>query len=305
MNSEYRLIKSRDRLTSFATIEKFSIGILDVASAHVLENSINWYSDNMNMSIYVVTTNERMSTNKLSSTYPKVNFICFNYMTSFGNMVNALSSVCYSTYFFAVTSETELLRFEGSALLDCIEKDSDIIMLSPVFINASNEIAESVNKPLYENKKIVTISSDYDLNNEKMKNLYPIYAIGLYKRALFQRLKGFDELITSPYYQMLDFGLRAHLLSYKIYTHSLLACGFKYRESIAHDTSNENGIKRCYTRALCVEIENGKNYHVKCKHNFDRKLYKEEIKKYQVKLQKIDYATLVKEWDKCAEDVED
>ena len=297
MSSEYRVIKSRDRMTNFPVNEKFTIGILDVSTSQVLENSINWYLDNMNISIYVVTTNERLTANKLSTNYPNVTFICFSHVTSVGNMVNALSSVCFSTYFFAVSSEAELIRFEGSPLLDCIEKDHNLIMITPVFVNASGEIAESVNKPGFEDNLITTESHVFNLDDENAKNLFPFFGIGLYKRALFQRIKGYDELITSPYYQMLEFGIRCHLLSYNILTHSLLACSFRYKDHLEHDKTKDNGIKRCYTKALCVKRVNDKNTTVKCKKNFDRKLYKEEIKKLQVKVQKTDFATLIKEWN--------
>ena len=127
-------------------------------------------------------------------------------------------------------------------------------------------------------------------------NLYPVMALGLYDRALFQRLRGYDEEILGEYYQMLDFGIRVHLFGYTILTSSDFAVRFPAKHSLIEDRSSCEGMNRCYTRALSIHRIAGKNIVEKWKPYVDKKLLREEVKSKQIILQKTDFFTLVKEW---------
>ena len=120
--------------------------------------------------------------------------------------------------------------------------------------------------------------------------------IGLYDRALFQRLRGFDEEIVGEYYQLLDFGIRVHLFGYSLFTFSDFAVRFSQKHSIIEDRSECEGMERCYTRALSIHRIAGKNVVEKWKPYVDKKLLKEEVKSKQIILQKTDFFTLIKEW---------
>lgn len=50
-----------------------------------------------------------------------------------------------------------------------------------------------------------------DIISDKCHTLYPFDFIGIYNRAKFIKLGGYDHTITSPYWQNLDFSLRAWL----------------------------------------------------------------------------------------------
>ena len=126
--------------------------------------------------------------------------------------------------------------------------------------------------------------------------LYPVLCLGLYDRALLQRLRGYDVDILGEYYQSLDLGVRSWLFGYKMFTTRNLAVRFPNRVSVIEDRSECSGMDRFYTKALSIKRVSGKNMVSKWKPYVDKKVLSEEVKKKQVNLQKTDFFTLIEKW---------
>ena len=133
-------------------------------------------------------------------------------------------------------------------------------------------------------------------SDEEEPNLYPVMEIGLYDRALFQRLRSYDTLISGEFYQALDFGVRCYLLGYRIFTSRALALQFPKRLSIIEDRSLCDGSDRFYTKAMSIRRIAGKNVIEKWKPYVDKEVLNDEVKKKQMIMQKTDFFTIMKNW---------
>ena len=132
--------------------------------------------------------------------------------------------------------------------------------------------------------------------DEEEPNLYPVMELGLYDRALFQRLRSYDTMISGEFYQAMDFGVRCYLLGYRIFTTRSLAIQFPKRLSIIEDRSLCDGADRFYTKAMSIRRIAGKNVIEKWKPYVDKEVLNDEVKKKQMLLQKTDFFTLMKNW---------
>ncbi|NLZ67646.1 MAG: hypothetical protein GX903_01410 [Spirochaetales bacterium] len=301
MSSHYKIIRRRQdvgmRISALYRQQQLSIGILDMGTSEELINTIDWYLANMNCLLHVMTTDEMFEKSELELKYPDVTFICFDSFVSLGANINVFATECYATYFLIVRSDVEIIASNGSELMNSLAEHNHPAVITPYMLNADGELLPTLRAPYLRGKLLDPIS--FFPNSEKpiaQDNLYPLLGLGIYDRALFQRLRGFDEAISGEFYQVMDFGIRCFLFGYRIYTISDLALRFPKRHSIVEDRSNCTGMERCYTKALSVIRIAGKNVTQKWKPYVDKELLKTEVKEKQIKLQKQDFFALMKSW---------
>lgn len=285
------------RISSLYRQQQLSIGILDVSSVEVLKEAVDWYVSNMNCTLHVITLEETFEKEGLGSLYPDVTFICFNSLVTLGEQINAFASECYASCFLVVRSDLQILGFEGGSLMALMADKSHPAMLTPVMLNQDMELMPTIRTPYLKGKEIEPMSFMPSIEPESLTpNLYPVMALGLYDRALFQRLRGYDEQIMGEFYQLLDFGVRCHLYGFPIFTCGDFALRFLSKHSIIEDRSRCEGMERAYTKALSIHRIAGKNLVEKWKPYVDKELLKSEVKTKQIILQKTDFFTLMKEW---------
>ena len=217
-------------------------------------------------------------------------------------MINAFAAECYASYFLVVRSDIQILGFDGSALLHIMADKTHPAMLTPVMLNSDMEVLPTLRAPFLKGKELDPLSFMPDITPGTLSaNLYPVMGLGLYDRALFQRLRGYDEEVGSEFFQLMDFGNRTHLYGFPIFTCSDFAIRFLNKHSIIEDRSACEGMNRVYTKALSVHRIAGKNVIEKYKPYVDKQLLKSEVKTKQIILQKTDYFTLIKEWKSGAD----
>ena len=298
--SEYKVLhRMQDlglRISSLYRQEQLAIGILDISSKEALISTLKWYTENMS-NIYVMTTQSRMEDGSIQDAFPDVNFIVFKSVCSSGRYINALADECYATYFLVVRSDCQLIAFEGSKLMEMMSERNHPAIICPVMISSAGDILPTLQAPYIKGRIVDPISFvpaiDRDLEED---TLYPMMELGLYDRALFQRLRGYDGQISGEFYQLLDFGIRCHLYGFPIFTSSDFAILFGAKQSIVEDRSRCEGMERCYTKALSIHRIAGKNVVEKWKPYVDKVLLKTEVRTKQIILQKTDFFTLMKEW---------
>lgn len=298
----YRIVFSRQdlgyRISSLYKDKQFSIGILDFGTREELEKTLSWYMENMNLSLHVLTSEYKMNEYNFENRYPEVTFIVFSNDTTTGEYINAMANECYTDYFLMVRSDMDLIAFDSAALLRIMDAKDHPIVISPVMISSEAEIMPTVRVPYLRGKEIDPQSFLPDIENKtEEKTLYPVLASGLYDRALFQRLRGYDTEILSEYYQSIDLGVRAWLFGYSVKLTKSLAVQFPNRVSVIEDRSECTGMNRFYTKALSIKRIAGKNLVTKWKPYVDKQCLNEEIKKKQVNLQKFDFFTLIEKWE--------
>ena len=286
------------RISSLYKQKQFAVGILDFGTREDLEHTLDWYTENMNLSLHVLTTEYRMEEYGIQAKYPEVTFIVFSADTTTGEYVNAMANECYTDYFLIVRSDMELIAFDGAALLSIMAGKEHPMVICPVMLSSDAEVMPTLRAPYLRGKEVDPQSFMPTIDSDKEeRTLYPVLQSGLYDRALFQRLRGYDTEIQSEYYQSIDLGTRAWLFGYSVKLTRALAVRFPKRVSVIEDRSECVGMNRFYTKALSIKRISGKNLVSKWKPYVDRDVLSDEIKKKQINLQKIDFFTLIEKWD--------
>ncbi len=300
MMSNYRIYRRKQdlgkRINRLHNIEQLAIGILDTGTADQLRESLDWYAEHMNYSLHVVTQEGRLDIPQMQELYKDVTFLVFTTHTFTGEKVNAVANECQTNLFLIVRSDLVLVRFDGAVLLSAMAEVDHPAAYCSVLANAYREIVPCVRSPRLVERELDPGSRFPSLEGKDSNTLYPIYCLGLYDRALFQRLRGFDEDIHSEYWQALDWGIRVNLLGYDLMVNNGLLMQFPNRESVIEDRSEAPGFLRCYTKALSVHRGNGKNLARQYKGYVDKDVYKSEVKKRMIWLQKKDFTTLIEQW---------
>ncbi len=286
------------RLSSLYRQRQLAIGILDFGSKEELVSTLRWYMANMNSSLHVLTTEYRMEENQnLTEEFPDVSFIVFKSDTSTGEYINAFADECDATFFLVVRTDMSIIAFEGEKLMKMMADKNHPAVITPVMISSQGEIMPTLRAPYIKGKEVDPLSFMPNIEEDRtFNNLYPLLEIGLYDRALFQRLRAYDEAIMGEFYQALDFGVRSYLFGYTIVTSRSLAIQFPNRISIIENRSECDGINRFYTKALSIRRIAGKNVIEKWKPYVDKAVLQDEVKKKQINIQKTDFFTLQKNW---------
>lgn len=300
--SNYRIVfRKQDlgfRISSLYKQKQFAVGILDFGTKDELVRTLDWYMENMNQSLNVLTTEYKMDQYDIQSMYPEVTFIVFSNDTTTGEYINVMANECYTDYFLIVRSDTELIAFDGAALLKIMGEKDHPVVISPVMISSEGEVMPTLRAPYLRGKEVDPQSFLPDMEKEKeVRTFYPVLALGLYDRALFQRLRGYDAEILSEYYQSIDLGTRSWLFGFSVKLSPSLAILFPKRVSVIEDRSECIGMTRFYTKALSIKRIAGKNLVTKWKPYVDKDCLINEIKKKQINLQKTDFFTLIEKWD--------
>ena len=277
--------------------QQLAVGLLDLSTKEDLTESLRWYSENMSTPLYVITLQSRMEEDDWASRFPDANFIVFKQSATTGEYINAFADECYASYFLVVRTDSVLIAFDGEKLMAHMAAHNHPALITPVMISSSGDILPTLRAPYIKGRTVEPLSFIPTIEEDAEEdNLYPVMEIGLYDRALFQRLRGFDEMIAGEYFQSMDFGVRCFLFGYRIFTCRSLALQFPERISIIEDRSLCDGVNRFYTKALSIRHIAGKNVVEKWKPFVDKEVLQDEVRKRQMILQKTDFMSLIEKW---------
>ena len=296
MNQKYSVISRKQDISQLINQlhreEFLAVGIMDTGTVEDLQTTLSWFVENFNYCLHVVSSNDRFNVEEMQAIYPDVTFIVFPKAPSLAERVNALADVCMTTYFLTMRSDTNLMSFDWKPLEARMREEEHPAMLCPWVYNKSNEEIPTLRTPLINGKEVEPVS--FMPSAECSANLYPFLGIGLYDRALFQRLRGYDEDITGAYWQTLDFGVRCWLYGYPIYTVSQMAVLFYSKQFLIEDRSEQQGFERFYSKALSVHQVKGHNY-IRKGPKMSKRVINEEVKP-RIGLYKTDFRTLCENW---------
>lgn len=299
--SKYRIYHRKQdlgkKIEQLHRSEQLAIGIIDVGTLEQLENTLKWYSKNMNFCLHAAISSERGDISAFKEEFPDVTFIVFPSIVSLGESVNTIADECFTTFFMIVRSDIDIIRFEGAYLFELLNSKDSPVALVPAIANSNKEIVPSMRSPRLNGNLIDPDSYFPHMSStEVFPTLYPYRGMGLFDRALFQRLRGYDTEIKSEYFQCLDFGIRCNEFGNTIGCTSAFIISFPDKLSLIEDRSPTDELDIIHTRALGIETINGKNFAHKFRGNFDRKTFNEEVKNRNIILVKKDFNTLIKNW---------
>lgn len=272
--------------------EFLAVGIMDTGTPEDLVDTLDWFVGNFNYCIHVVSQNDRFNVDEMQNKYPDVTFIIFPKAPSLAERVNALADVCMTTYFLTMRSDTNLMNFDWKPLEAKMKEDEHPAMICPWIFNKSNEKIPTIRAPHLQGREVSPLS--FMPTAPCLENLYPFLGIGLYDRALFQRLRGYDEEISGAYWQTLDFGVRCWLYGYPIYTMSDIAVLFYAKQFLIEDRTEQQGFERFYSKALAVHQIKGRAY-IRKGPKMSSRFINEEVKP-RIKSYRTDFTALCEHW---------
>ncbi len=273
--------------------EPLSIAIIAVDDGELLIDAISYYEGTFSSPLYILMFEEMGNISQLRMSFPSISFIVFNQPLSTATMINVMANECYTTYFFVTRSDLHVIDCDLDSIIAQFNKGPKPALITPLLVNKNEEPIPVVQVPHKEGHVINPLP--FFPTHEKESTLYPYLGLGMYERALFQRLRGYDELIIGEYWQFLDFGLRVWLFGYTIYTHSFIKLKFPFRQLIIENRSETASMKRVLTKALGVRQINGKNYIKRIGRYTDASYIKHEMNT-RISLYKCDFNELMSEW---------
>jgi hypothetical protein len=161
---------------------------------------------------------ERYDLEELSGRFPSVRFILSKENISPGEAVNLAASELSSPLFFVLWNDQKLFNGGGAAriaelLLGETNLEPDLCVV-PVIKTSGFESLRTLIAPFYDRGRLGVLPGVPGY--EGQLSLYPYDWTGIYGREKFIRLGGFDGEISSPYWQLMDFGFRVYLWGEKI-----------------------------------------------------------------------------------------
>ncbi|MDR1507713.1 MAG: hypothetical protein LBI67_11485 [Treponema sp.] len=162
---------------------------------------------------------ERYDLEELSGRFPFVRFILLKESVSSGEEVNLAASELSGPLFFVLWNDQKLFDggdaariaelFLGDADSQAEGSRSRQLCIVPSVQTSGFENLHTVISPVYDRGRLGSLPETPAA--EGQLSLYPHDWTGIYDREKFIRLGGFDGEISSPYWQLMDFGLRAYL----------------------------------------------------------------------------------------------
>ncbi len=279
--------------------ELLAVGIMDTGSKEDLEETVAWYFDNFNHGLHVITYSDRLVQSTLQSRFPEITFIVFDKAPSLAQRINALANECMTTYFYLTRTDIETVAFDWQTISGKLSREEHTAVLAPIIFNKDKEIIPSVRAPKLEGKKPDVLS--FIPGRKDDDDLYPFLGLGVYDRALFQRLRGYDEEIKGAYYQTLDFGTRCWLYGYSIFSVNCIAVIFPTKQFLIEDRSECPGVDRFYTKALTVTVSKDGNTKIRKAYRTNKRVLNNEVKP-RAALYRTDFQTLCAFWKVPVED---
>jgi hypothetical protein len=206
------------------------------------------------------TAGERYNIEELSGLFPFVRFILFKDSPNIGRQINVAAAECDTPLFFVLWNDfhpvlsldagriagrllskpNEAAEISADTAVETSESRRPFVRLCtvPVIQNSRFETMPTAYLPVVDGKKFGT--APFVPVKEGEPTLYPFDAAGVYDRARFISLGGFDPKLDSPYWQLLDFGLRAWLwgeeIRYTPHIRFMLEGAFRATDSTAGES---------------------------------------------------------------------
>jgi hypothetical protein len=128
--------------------------------------------------------------------------------------------------------------------------EAEAVCAVPTVRSERGTVVPTVTAPAFYGAKFRTIAAQPGTQGE---TLYPFDYMGIYERARYVHLGGYDRTIVNSYWQLLDFGFRAYLWGERICVVSSLRVDAT-RPLPAVDTTLDAGYARFYLKNLAVRF---------------------------------------------------
>jgi hypothetical protein len=158
----------------------------------------------------------------LSQQFPFVRFVLLQETISLGEQINLAAAEIDTPLFFVIWNDLRFIAGGGAhrmaqRLTGHGEKSFRRLCTVPVIQSPRSETLPTLRAPVLPRKKEHT--RGLSPSSEGLRSLYPFDGVGIYDKERFVRMGGFDGTLKSSYWQLMDFGFRAHLWGKKYLQH--------------------------------------------------------------------------------------
>lgn len=245
---------------------------------------------------------------EISHRFPQVKFIIPHESVTDGEYINIAMEEITSE--FLLILKDDLYIPSGVLLPNLAEKilKNNYICVAPRLVDFRRNSLPIHKVPSSQKMKFVLESQTHV--QDDMSTVYPFDFVGIYNREKFIDIGGFDYSIKSPYWQLLDFGVRSWLWGEKIKITTALQLSYSVEEAPVEDSTANLDSLRFYLKnelpkykldhAVIKKSSFGRFYrHSGCGWFEARRQFKDamswlEQNKYKFK---IDLQTLIENWN--------
>ncbi|MCR4733446.1 MAG: hypothetical protein K5829_00355 [Treponema sp.] len=284
-----------------------SVILLNSSGSHFkLQLFENLLSCNFHSIISIENDASNFSIDDVSKRFPSVKFIIPLEKASDGEMINIAMSEIQTDYVLVLRDSLYIPA--GLILPHLADRllENDPFCIAPRLMDKNKSAVTMQCSPSAEKSHFVIDRSK--LVTDMMNTLYPYDYIALYNRKKFIRLGGFDYTIKSPYWQLLDFSIRAWLWGEKINLSTILQLSYLDEIPVEDKTVNldyiryylKNEVPVYKNEAACIPSFSFVKFLVRSSCGFfeARRQFTDArnwVNKNRVKF-KMDLPTLVQDW---------
>jgi hypothetical protein len=202
---------------------------------------------------------ERYDVEELSARFPFVRFILLKETLNPGGQINLAAAEITSPLFFVLWNDLSILHSGGAGRmadrLCCAIEDirsgnpgpTRRLCTTPVIQNSRFETLPTLIVPVLDRGSVRAEFSA--TQREGSPTVFPFDGVGIYDRDRFIKLGGFDITLESLYWQLMDFGFRAHLWGEEIRSTQHVRLSYNGRIPVSDSTADES-YRRFYLKNL-------------------------------------------------------
>jgi hypothetical protein len=143
-----------------------------------------------------------------------------------GTLVNIAIQESKSPFVFIIWSDMILQAQDISHHLFLRLEERDNLCTTPQLFNAIKTPLPSLTVPVFPPNDIFRVLRTFGSEQEERDNFMSVDYCGVYNRARFLNLGGYDDTLTSSYWQKVEFGLRAAMWGERIVLNSALRMNY-------------------------------------------------------------------------------
>lgn len=144
---------------------------------------------------------------QLANRFPRVKFLLLQRELNPGQMINLGVQESSSSHVLVVWNTIQIQSISDRVLQSIVQGDQ--VCAVPLFRSERAEVIPSIFMPAFFQRTIRLIPAVPSRDGQA--TIYPHDYVGIYHSRRFLELGGYDGDMTSPYWQKMDFGMRAYL----------------------------------------------------------------------------------------------
>jgi hypothetical protein len=179
--------------------------------------------------------------------------IWINEPLSAGELINIAVEEAKSKSVLVLWSDMKLLSSDISAHVFLRIEERGDLCATPQLFSVGDIRLPSLSAPAFDSKGFSVIR---DMNNNGETRVFlPLDFAGVYNRARFINMGGYDTTITNPYWQKADFAMRAAMWGERIVLNPALAVAYTQENNLIDDESFDLSCRIFALKNLGVTVD--------------------------------------------------